>query len=124
MPMVNLKTTHIDVEKKDKIAEMIYPKLVEVLHIPHIEIVFDEYDAVYAFGKKFEDYDGADCIIEGPEISPDDLSKLSANLMEVFRDVLGKPDYNFTAVYHVNDNNHVTLNEKILAQHRKEIGNL
>lgn len=122
MPVVRFKSTKLPEEKKDDIATKAYEELVKVLHIPHIEIFFDEYEAVYAFGKKFNEYDGIDCIIEGPEISPENLSALSTSLMDVFRNCLNNPKLNFTAIYHVNDDYHVTLNEKILAQHRKEIG--
>ena len=124
MPIIRFKGTKISEEKKDVIAEKAYEELVKVLHIPHIEIFFDEYDAVYSFGKKFEEYDGISCIMEGPEIGSERLSDLSKALMGIFRTELEKPEMSFTAVYHVNDNDHVTLDGKILKQHRKEIGNL
>lgn len=121
MPVVVFKSSKLDEKVKDNIALEAYEILSKSLHIPHIELFFDEYEAVYAFGKKHQNYAGADCIVEGPKIAPNELKDLSYNLMKIFRKEMNDENFNFTLVYHENDDNHVTLNEELLAEHRKKL---
>lgn len=124
MPVVTFKGTKIAEEKRDRIAERAYRALVNTLRIPHIELFFDEYDAVYSCGKKQIAFACTDCVIEGPELEAERFSALTSELMGIFRDVLEQPDFGLTAVYHVNDGAHVSLNGKTLEQRRAEAGEM
>lgn len=121
MPVVKLMSNPLSTEQKDSIAPALYDVLVKHIHVPHIEIFFDGYDALWAFGKKKAGYHSMACIVEGPDLPPDTMTALSNDMLRVFRDILGDPEFGMTFIYHANDDNHIVIDGELLADRKDRL---
>jgi hypothetical protein len=118
MPIIKFMSNPIPMEQKEVIAPKAYAELLKVLHVPHIEIFFEEYDALWAFGKKETQGNSVACVADGPEPGAEGVEALSSALMNIFRAELGKPDLGFTLVYHANDDTHVYVDGELLRERK------
>jgi hypothetical protein len=114
MPIIKFMSNPLPMEKKEAIAPAVYAEAVKFLHIPHIEVFFEEYDAFWAFGKKETEGKSMACIADGPEPGAEKMEALSASFMKILQTELGKPDLGFTLIYHANDDTHVYVDGELL----------
>ena len=119
MPLINVMSEKLKREAKDIIAEKLYACAHQVMKAPSIKIFFNEYDAIYDNGIAVDTQD-IEMIIEGPDLSKDQMSSMVKQMQIEIQTALDDPDLNVISVYHVNDHDHISNNGLLLSERNRK----
>ena len=115
MPLIQVMSGKLKKEKKDMLAEKIYTCARQVMKAPSIKIFFNEYDAIYDNGIAVDTQD-FEMIIEGPDLSRDQMSSMVKQMQIEVQKALDDADFKVISVYHVNDHDHISNNGMLLSK--------
>lgn len=113
---MEIKTLRLSKEKKDALAKNISEAVLPFI-APHFQIFFNEYDEIYLNGEQVEVPDALTMIMEGPDLTLEQLDALAKAVNDAVMKVLNTGT---TFMYHPNENKHILLNGKTLASMMKQ----
>ncbi len=119
MPLINVMCEKLTKETKDIIAEKLYACARQAMKAPSIKIFFNEYDTIYDNGIAVDTQD-FEMIIEGPDLSKDQLSAMARQMQIEVQQAMDDPDLNVISVYHVNDHDHISNNGILLSERKSK----